>query len=196
MSTTTPKHPARLGPVSPLDIPEILDRIFSLLEQRTIAHSAVFVSRLWLQIARRYLILEYAWSDCLEDSRDLERALTMLPWMTRLQWFAGSPCEAASLVSQERHWALLLNALEIVDCNQTTSERTYEAFDQKHYNKLKGYIPPNFTGRQVTLPQNRLTGPRTGLREFELYGDVLLGRFRLILPLMTTLTRLVLKTSY
>ncbi|KAF9130906.1 hypothetical protein BGW39_002496 [Mortierella sp. 14UC] len=194
---------AGLGPTSPVDIPEILDRVLSFLNKRTLAHSALLVSRQWYSIARQYLVLEFAWSDCLEKSEGLEHALRFLPQMTRLQWFAGSPREAAGVMAQERHWAVLLRALETVDYNKTILETKYEPFDLQHYNKLMIHLPPNLARHRPTAstvlqtPKNQTPGqPRTGLCEFELHGDVLMKRFRLLLPLLSSLTRLVLKTSH
>ncbi|KAG0280296.1 hypothetical protein BGZ97_009430, partial [Linnemannia gamsii] len=186
-----------LQQLSPLNIPELLDNILLHLDQRTLTQTALLVSQQWLLAARRHIKFEYAWSDCLDDSGDLKHALTMLPWMSRLQWFAGSPQEAANTVSQERHWALLLGALETVDYNQTTPERKLPAFDRQHYNMPTKYIPPNLAGYQPATPLHRLTkGLRTRLREFELYGDVEMRRFQLLLPMMPALTRLVLNTSH
>ncbi|KAG0271897.1 hypothetical protein BGZ95_000231 [Linnemannia exigua] len=195
-------RPAGLGPQSPLDIPEILDRTLSYVNKRTLARCAVLVSRQWLLTARRHLALDFAWSDCLERSDDLEHALTFLPRMTRLQWFAGSPREAAGTMAQEKQWAVLLRALETVDYNKAIPVTKHLAFDQYHYNKLMKHLPPNLTRRQSAttiraMPQDLPTGKFiTGLREFELCGDVEMRRFRLLLPLLSTLTRLVLRTSY
>ncbi|KAG0289474.1 hypothetical protein BGZ96_006988 [Linnemannia gamsii] len=187
-----------LAQPSPLLIPELLDNILFHLDQRTLTQTALLVSQQWLLAARRHIKLEYAWSDCLDDSGDLKHALTMLAWMSRLQWYAGSPQEVASTLSQERHWALLLSALEeTVDYNQTVPERTHTAFDQQYYNKLTNYTPPNVTEWRSATPHKRLTeGLTTGLRELELHGDVEMRRFRLLLPLMPALTRLVLITSH
>ncbi|KAK3844461.1 MAG: hypothetical protein J3R72DRAFT_438103 [Linnemannia gamsii] len=194
------RRPAGLGPQSPLNVPEILDMTLSFVHKHTLARSAILVSRQWFLTARRHLVLDFAWSDCLEKSDDLKHALKFLPRMNRLQWFAGSPREAtAGTMAQEKQWAVLLRALETVDYNKTIPETKHLAFDQQHYNKLMKHLPPNLTRRQPakTMPQDQSTRkPIIGLQEFELCGDVVMRRFRLMLPLLSTLTRLVLRTSF
>lgn len=65
------------------------------------------------------------------------------------------------------------------------------------------HLPPNLNRRRptasITMQIPTLKTPEqpiTGLREFELHGGVLMKRFRLLLPLLSSLTKLVLKTSH
>ncbi|KAK3808034.1 MAG: hypothetical protein JOS17DRAFT_766280 [Linnemannia elongata] len=182
---------------SPLDIPELLDRVLSYMDQRTLSYNCTRVSRLWFEIARQYVELEYAWSDCLKDSEDLERALTLLPRMTRLQWFSGSAREAARANSQKLQRALLLNALETVEYNRETPRRSYDQYDLRLYDELKSLTPLNTTGKQLIAPPGQIAqGPITQLRTLELCGDVSLTWFRLLLPLLSTLTRMKISTAF
>lgn len=182
---------------SPLDIPELLDRVFSYMDQRTLSYNCTRVARLWLETACRYVQLEYAWSDCLKDSENLERDLTMLPWMMRLQWFSGSVREAASANSQMLHRALMLNALETVEYNRETPRRAYDQDDKQLYDQLKSLTPSSTTGKQLISPPGRLAqGPRTQLRTLHLCGDLRLSWFRLLLPLLSTLTRMKISTAF
>lgn len=171
--------------------------MFSYLDQRTLSYNCTRVARLWSETARRYVELEYAWSDCLQDSEDLERALTMVPWITRLQWFSGSVREAASEDSQRLHRALLLNALETVEYNRETPRRAYDQDGKQLYDQLKSLLPPSTTGQQqIALPGRLRAGPRVQLRTLELCGDLMLTWFRLLLPLLSTLTRLKISTAF
>ncbi|KAG0068232.1 hypothetical protein BGZ89_005038 [Linnemannia elongata] len=197
MSPPTSTQRTGLEQPSPLDIPELLDRVFSYLDQRTLSYNCTRVARLWSETARRYVELEYAWSDCLQDSEDLEHALTMLPWITRLQWFSGSVREAASEDSQRLHRALLLNALETVEYNQETPRRAYDQDGKQLYDQLKSLLPPSTTGQQqIALPGRLRAGPRVQLRTLELCGDLMLTWSRLLLPLLSTLTRLKISTAF
>ncbi|KAF9335405.1 hypothetical protein BGZ91_010496 [Linnemannia elongata] len=197
MSPPTSTQRTGLEQPSPLDIPEVLDRVFSYLDQRTLSYNCTRVARLWSETARRYVELEYAWSDCLQDSEDLERALTMLPWITRLQWFSGSVREAASEDSQRLHRALLLNALETVEYNRETPRRAYDQDGKQLYDQLKSLLPPSTTEQQqIALPGRLRAGPRVQLRTLELCGDLLLTWSRLLLPMLSTLTRLKISTAF
>ncbi|KAK5828915.1 hypothetical protein F5H01DRAFT_360782 [Linnemannia elongata] len=197
MSPPTLTQRTGLEQPSPLAIPELLDRVFSYLDQRTLSYNCTRVARLWSETARRYVEPEYAWSDCLQDSEDLERALTMLPWITRLQWFSGSVREAASEDSQRLHRALLLNALETVEYNRETPRRAYDQDGKQLYDQLKSLLPPSTTGQQqIALPGRLRAGPRVQLRTLELCGDLMSTWSRLLLPLLSTLTRLKISTAF
>ncbi|KAF9934005.1 hypothetical protein FBU30_003723 [Linnemannia zychae] len=166
-------QPSRTGlsVESPLDNPEILSRVLSYVCQRTLSRSCLLVSRQWLTAARRYMVLEYAWSDCLEDGELLSRALTILPWMTRLQWFSGSPRDAAGTTAQERHWAVLLHALERANTSPKLLSPNY--FYNQHYKKLRTHLLAHFLRHPPQPFLNILTEGRskTGLHELELHGD-------------------------
>ncbi|KAF9086699.1 hypothetical protein BGX29_001283 [Mortierella sp. GBA35] len=204
-----------LEPPSPVGIPELLERILSYVDKRTLTNSAIRVSRQWLSIGRQFATVEYAWSDCIEDTDKLKRALTMLPWMSRLQWHMRSSSQVASYglqgqswlmassrkraVSelQERQWLLLLTALEKIAADEAVTRRSYGRGDQRVYNYFKQIRTPIYATTEdlPTAPaRDRLAmltaGPRTQLREFELYGDINVGNFRLLSPLLWSLTRL------
>ncbi|KAG0278767.1 hypothetical protein BGZ95_003211 [Linnemannia exigua] len=177
---------------TPFDIPEVLERILSYVNKRTLTHSAILVSRQWLAAGRRSITLEYAWSDCVEDTEELKRALTMMPWMSRLQWYTGATCWSNNLVPQEEQWFLLLAALEALADKETLQRKRYDADDQNMYDNMKERLGPKFAGFPTT-PQGRITeGPRTRLKAFELYGDIQTRRLRLLLPVLSSLTRLKL----
>ncbi|KAK3845689.1 MAG: hypothetical protein J3R72DRAFT_520859 [Linnemannia gamsii] len=69
------RHPR--ATISPLDIPEVLERIFSFLDDYSIRCSAVFVCRLWRLLNQNRLVREVTWLDSWKPSRK-ERALSKL----------------------------------------------------------------------------------------------------------------------
>ncbi|KAF9301495.1 hypothetical protein BGZ74_006632 [Mortierella antarctica] len=63
------------GPQSPLDIPEILEKILLLLDERTIRNTVRFVCKLWFVVSRRLALWEVAWDDNRDPFADLESFL-------------------------------------------------------------------------------------------------------------------------
>ncbi|KAF9331272.1 hypothetical protein BG006_005865 [Podila minutissima] len=63
------------GPQSPLDIPEILEKILLLLDERTIRNTTRFVCKLWFVVSRRLALWEVAWDDNRDPFADLESVL-------------------------------------------------------------------------------------------------------------------------
>ncbi|KAF9101554.1 hypothetical protein BGX29_005508 [Mortierella sp. GBA35] len=194
-----------LEATTPFGNPEILDRILSYVDQRALVHGAILVSHQWLLAGRKYVVVEYAWSDCLIDYEKLRRALRMLPWMRRLQWFSGSqeamPSQedfwhakyhetVASPQSQERYWLVLLSAFEMNADNEGIQRRSYDQEDQTLYDGMKRRWAPRITKGPAALEDRLTEGPKSRLRELDLDGWTQVSRFRLLLPYLSSLVRL------
>ncbi|KAF9142849.1 hypothetical protein BGX30_002039 [Mortierella sp. GBA39] len=89
---------------SPLAIPEILERIFSYVDDFTLRRTVVLVCRLWLQMNQHLVLRELVW-DIHVPVQHIEKTLAKLGDTGRLRWFCdwGMPTEAS--------WDKLIRAL-------------------------------------------------------------------------------------
>ncbi|KAG0279525.1 hypothetical protein BGZ95_000953 [Linnemannia exigua] len=87
MSLPGISSPSTSGPTSPFEIPEILTKILSNVEQHTLRRSVPFVCRQWLQISRPYILRTVYWGyeDQLKDDKALEERLRRLQFADRLE---------------------------------------------------------------------------------------------------------------
>ncbi|KAK3845787.1 MAG: hypothetical protein J3R72DRAFT_435617 [Linnemannia gamsii] len=157
---------------SPLDIPELLDRIFSYVDPYTIGNCVLMVSRDWHAAGRRYLQqAEHVWSDWLEDE-GLDRLLEMLPWMTRLRWLSESGGGVAARDNRKRQWALLLTGLERATHGLQLAGRRNDLEEIQVYMDLLSLLPLSLVDSLATSQQGLAIGQGARLREFELCGQV------------------------
>ncbi|KAG0322978.1 hypothetical protein BGZ97_001890 [Linnemannia gamsii] len=89
---------------SPLAIPEILERIFSYVDDFTLRRTVVLVCRLWLQMNQHLILRELVW-DIHVAVQAIDKTLLKLPDTGRLRWFCdwGTPTEES--------WDKLMRAL-------------------------------------------------------------------------------------
>lgn len=73
--------------LSPLEIPELLDKIFSYIDEATLAHSAVLVSRQWFLLNRSRVIREAVVDRDMTDEELDVVVRIQLPVARRLYWF-------------------------------------------------------------------------------------------------------------
>ncbi|KAF9132298.1 hypothetical protein BGW39_000404 [Mortierella sp. 14UC] len=110
MSTTplTPGH-------TPFAIPELLEKIFAYLDQRTLSSSAILVSRTWFHCARPLIVHELIWHDGwdVDNSERLQKALSRLPWLTRIHWNAIRP-DVSDRMKPRQQWNSLIQALGVI----------------------------------------------------------------------------------
>ncbi|KAG0371964.1 hypothetical protein BGX24_000936 [Mortierella sp. AD032] len=93
LSTATPAQVFDLnvaaqqsGTPSPLDIPELLNKIFSFVNESTLAFSVPFVCRKWFLLSQRLIIREAVIDTDMTDE-ELEGALGRLRVARRMYWF-------------------------------------------------------------------------------------------------------------
>ncbi|KAG9073165.1 hypothetical protein KI688_000952 [Linnemannia hyalina] len=81
---------------SPLAIPEILERIFSYVDDFTLRRTVVLVCRLWLQMNQHLVLRELVW-DIHVPVQHIDKTLAKLGDTGRLKWFCdwGMPTEAS-----------------------------------------------------------------------------------------------------
>ncbi|KAG0297213.1 hypothetical protein BGZ96_007271 [Linnemannia gamsii] len=89
---------------SPLAIPEILERIFSYVDDFTLRRTVVLVCRLWLQMNQHLILRELVW-DTHVAVHNIDKILSKLADTGRLRWFCdwGAPAEES--------WDKLMRAL-------------------------------------------------------------------------------------
>ncbi|KAG9066629.1 hypothetical protein KI688_012537 [Linnemannia hyalina] len=180
---------------SPLDTPELLDRILSFLDPYTLASSARLVCRRWSVAGRRYLKpVEYSWPEFFDEIEEFEQVLDMVPWMARLRWIASEQRSPAILASRKTEWAMLLNALEKAAGNPTLTDRKYSRTLRQEYHMLRDLLPTSAFDWSALPEHPLLAGPWARLRVFEVYGNVKSEWVMLVLPLMPSLTKLKLRT--
>ncbi|KAK3845696.1 MAG: hypothetical protein J3R72DRAFT_520864 [Linnemannia gamsii] len=86
LGMTSPSPPL---PTSPLDIPELLSKIHSFLDNHTIQHSVIHVCRQWFLINRHRIRRELIWEYHYQNEC-MERVLPSLPFIERVDLFFRS----------------------------------------------------------------------------------------------------------
>lgn len=161
------------GPQSPLDIPEILEKILLLLDERTIRNTARFVCKLWFVVSRRLALWEVAWDDNRDPFADLESFLIRLPRAGALSW---------GVSDSKRSWAKLEKVLKDM-ANQ----------DRQTCSRLErvGEIDPSSEDISAVQPQRDPLA--IALRQLRLYGKSnYIEYLDTILPSLWALTSLSL----
>lgn len=146
---------------SPLDIPEILERIFSSLNRRTVLHLVRRVCRQWYHVSRRLYSYPLVFCDATSRPKDFENILKRLPYAGCFHWKPPS-----SLSDKRQQWIALRDVLEHMSMEK--------AID-------RAYRPePEFTVQAMKLP----------LQEFCLLGAALKETVNILLPHLGSLTTL------
>ncbi|KAG0291603.1 hypothetical protein BGZ96_005033 [Linnemannia gamsii] len=73
--------------LSPLEIPELLDKIFSYIDEATLAYSVVLVSRQWFHLNRSCIVREAVVDRGMTDEELDVVVRTQLPVARRLYWY-------------------------------------------------------------------------------------------------------------
>ncbi|KAF9106667.1 hypothetical protein BGX29_008816 [Mortierella sp. GBA35] len=91
--------------LSPLDIPEVLELIFSFVDDYTRFRTVVLVCRQWCFMNWRLVCKEVVW-DGTWESQDLTTALARIPGVGHLRWHSEVGHD------KESHWDRLMRALK------------------------------------------------------------------------------------
>ncbi|KAF9090548.1 hypothetical protein BGX29_011420 [Mortierella sp. GBA35] len=178
-ATNTP--PTMTTTPSPLRIPEILDHIFSYVDNHSLCQSAILVCRQWFWMNRHRVIRGLIF-DGYSDPRKLTKVLSRLPGAGRLCWFTGKDA------SREAHWVQLRKVLK----------RNHDQFLQ---NQLRQYrhVDQSSSSSDEELQEDSITKrllAEAPLRELEIIGDIDIGTaLPPILPCLHALTRLQLELN-
>ncbi|OAQ34416.1 hypothetical protein K457DRAFT_133447 [Linnemannia elongata AG-77] len=165
---------------SPLRIPEVLDHIFSYVDNHSLCQSVILVCRQWFWMNRHRVIRGLIF-DGHSDPRKLNKVLTRLPGAGRLCWFTGRD------VSRDAHWVQLRKVLK----------RNHDQFLQNQIRQYQHVDQSSSSDEELqedSITKRLLTD--SPLRELEIIGDIDIGAsLPPILPCLYALTRLQLELS-
>ncbi|KAK3845637.1 MAG: hypothetical protein J3R72DRAFT_487336 [Linnemannia gamsii] len=178
-SRVTTEIPPVTPTPSPLRIPEVLDHIFSYVDNHSLCQSVILVCRQWFWMNRHRMIRGLIF-DGYSDALKLNKVLSRLPGAGRLCWFTGRD------ESREAHWAQLRKVLK-------------RNHDQHLQIQLRQYQHVDQGSSDEELQEDSITKRLLSyapLRELEIIGGIDIGTsLPPILPCLHALTRLQLELS-
>ncbi|KAG0254492.1 hypothetical protein BGZ95_006000, partial [Linnemannia exigua] len=204
-TTSTSSAPTRL---SPLDIPEILDYIFSFLDDSTICRSVAQVCQQWRLLNHGRIVREVTWNQAWSSSRR-KKALDRLPGAGRMRIFLPDKPSSPRILDEVLR---ILSRFESEYQKQVdqrnrsiTGHCNTDNNDNEnnngiiHSNNNRGYKKYKHLFQSATTPA---LSPASALcsfaplKELELfishYGDRCISIF----PFPSTLTKITFKTWY
>ncbi|KAG0314280.1 hypothetical protein BGZ97_009431 [Linnemannia gamsii] len=165
---------------SPLQIPEVLDHIFSYVDNHSLCQSAILVCRQWFWMNRHRVIRGLIF-DGHSDPSKLNKVLARLPGAGRLCWFTGRDA------SRDTHWVQLRKVLK----------RNHDQFLQNQIRQYQHVDQSSSSDEELqedSITKRLLTD--APLRELEIIGEIDIGAsLPPILPCLYALTRLQLELS-
>ncbi|KAF9927768.1 hypothetical protein FBU30_002885 [Linnemannia zychae] len=171
MPTSTP---------SPLQIPEILDHIFSYVDNHSLCKSIILVCRQWFWMNRHRVIRGLIF-DGHSDPQKLSKVLLRLPGAGRLCWFTARDS------NREAHWAQLRKVLK----------RNHDQYLQNQIRQYQHMDQSSSSDEELqedSITKRLLTD--APLRELEIIGSLDIGTsLPPILPCLYALTRLQLELN-
>ncbi|KAG0066347.1 hypothetical protein BGZ90_001443 [Linnemannia elongata] len=188
--------PETLAPrPSPLNIPELLHRIFYFFDDFELTRHVLPVCRLWF-LLNQHLIAREAHFDEAQPPEELERVLLGLPWATRLCW-SGGVIKRATRTQQRRYRRQMTAILK-------------DKYDDFMDNRFLKFRPVTGKGKVVGSHQyigeggfytygsggldGLIQGSKAPLRELLVYGNIVYeARVIPLLPFLSTLRRLELR---
>ncbi|KAF9118917.1 hypothetical protein BGW39_000748 [Mortierella sp. 14UC] len=167
---------------SPLDLPELLDHIFSFLSDHTITHTVILVCQHWLQIAQHRVMKELVWQSS-TPARDKDRLLSWLGRVDRLCYHAHS--ERDDPYADSKLWDALAERSRqhrFLDWEQQRANFTRRQQQQQQWQK--GDEEPDTDEGTSELP----------LKELRIQGYIRLSNLKPVFPAVAHLTSLEIHT--
>ncbi|KAF9208691.1 hypothetical protein BGZ59_010491 [Podila verticillata] len=114
LSKTTPSRPTLRSTSiqASLSLPEILETVFSYLDQETLRRCRL-VSRQWLLVSSRFNTHVLVWDDNQNSHEDLAQILAMVPRAGNLRW--STYRNQKSFVIKDQEWARLIAVVKKMD---------------------------------------------------------------------------------
>ncbi|KAF9991063.1 hypothetical protein BGZ75_006017 [Mortierella antarctica] len=173
-------------PRSPLEVTEILQHIFSYLDEYNMRMSVVHVCRRWYYMNQHIVMRELVWHTT-STPEDFSKFLVRLPGTHRLRWF--SQFRGATRNENTPQWEQFVSAVE----------RSCKELQQNI--PLQELGAGNSSGkRESNIKSGNTNGPpwgRTYLRELELNGYIQMSKaLGDLLPFSSALTRLMISTYF
>ncbi|KAF9138706.1 hypothetical protein BGX30_008832 [Mortierella sp. GBA39] len=184
---------------SPLEIPELLDKIFSYVDETTLGLSVISVCRHWFQVGRGRVVREAVYDTNMTDEELEGVIMKQLPVARRLYWFthlmSGKEATrrlpqrakvAEALEVKHRLWEKVLAGKEdkVDDDKYCTSDDNRKQEQEQEQEEVKG-------------DRMRLLFPATSLQELILAGKFMGFDSQLVhlLPFLSHLTVLRMETD-
>ncbi|KAF9102520.1 hypothetical protein BGX29_004501 [Mortierella sp. GBA35] len=166
--------------LSPVEIPELLEIIFSYIDNYTLRTSVVGVCRQWFLMNRHWVVREVIW-DCSSDTKRLEVITSRLLGAGRLWWYSGR--HSTMVRPGMDRWEALVKALK------RTHERDLAIRQQQLLDRQR---QPESV--QIVMRMRPIL--YSSLRDLELVDHMnICDGLVEILPFLGTLTRLRLQVS-
>ncbi|KAG9072928.1 hypothetical protein KI688_000709 [Linnemannia hyalina] len=110
-SSMSSPHQPQPAPTSPIEIPELLEKIHAFIPLRTLRHSVIYVCRQWFLINRhhitpRELVWEYHY-----QNESMSKAVPILAYLGRIKLYFRSVNQEQCQV-ENRQWKVFFNALK------------------------------------------------------------------------------------
>ncbi|KAH7059889.1 hypothetical protein BKA57DRAFT_19597 [Linnemannia elongata] len=170
---------------SPLDIPEILERIFFfIIDEQTLLHTVLLVCRQWFHMNQSRILRQVSWDHRVSDDRYLYK----IPGAGRLLWQCGW------FVDDQVRWNKMIERLKV-------AHRQYLVRCQEDEKDNTGGL--RTAQERLRMYQDKVMWRRTRdplyfspLRELGLHGAIQTStRVAGLLPLVPALTHLRIRTS-
>lgn len=184
---------------SPLEIPELLDKIFSYMDKVTLALSVIPVCRYWFQVGWSRVVREAVYDTDMTDQELEVVVMKQLPVARRLYWFTHlmSGKEATRRLPQR---AKVTEALEVKHRlweevfvgkgGKADGDKNYNNDDIRNQEQGQGQEKENDDRLRLSLPE-------TSLQELILVGKFMGFDSQLVhlLPFLSHLTVLRMETD-
>ncbi|KAG9072889.1 hypothetical protein KI688_000670 [Linnemannia hyalina] len=186
---------------SPLEIPELLDRIFSYVDEATLALSVISVCRHWFQVGRGRVVRKAVYNTDMTDEELEVVVMKQLPVARRLYWFTHlmSGKEATRRLPQR---AKVAEALEV---KHRLWEKVLAGKEDEVVDHDKNYTGDDNRKQEQEQEQEEVKGdrlrllffPATSLQELILAGKFMGFDSQLVhlLPFLSHLTVLRMETD-
>ncbi|KAG0255347.1 hypothetical protein BGZ95_005785, partial [Linnemannia exigua] len=169
-------------PTSPLDIPELLSKIHSFLDNHTLQHSVILVCRQWFLINRHRIRRDLLW-ECYFQNECMERVLPLLPFIGKVDLFFRSVN-----AEENKAWKLFLGALEGIH-EQGQQQLPHGQVQQEQQKEHVDTVQDLVGNQSTAITRHSLFEP-TPLLEFSISGIYPSTRLYDLMPFLSNVTRL------
>lgn len=178
-SSSTSPHQPQPAPTSPLEIPELLEKIHAFIPLRALRHSVIYVCRQWFLINRQYITpRELVW-DYHYQNECMDKAVPILAYVGKIKLHFRSVNQEQCQV-ESRQWKVFFQALK-----ETHTQRLQ--YLQQRWNQEQDQDTK-------VVGQNLLYEP-TPILDFSLSGTYPNTRVYELIPYLSHVTRLRIDQS-
>ncbi|KAF9288179.1 hypothetical protein BGZ68_000722 [Mortierella alpina] len=173
-------------PKSPLEVTEILQQIFSYLDEYNMRMSVVHVCRKWYYMNQHIIMRELVWHTT-STPEDFTKFLVKFPGAGRLRWF--SQFRGATRNENTPQWERFVSAIER-NCKELQQHTLSQESGSESSGEKRGSNSKSENTRHPRLG-------RAHLRELELSGYIQLNKaLGDLLPFLRSLTSLMISTYF